>query len=328
MSSTVLLASRDAPARSRVPAIPVEPPRPADPRKVWLQTTTDTHPRWIESYDAFIMPGWKGHGMPPVELVTEEGPGIAGSWLSEVRVRPREVFLPIFLSGRDTYSYMDARTAFEQIVSPLQDESTLGNLMLCTQTHRGRRDLRCVYVDGMEGEEGGDTAGGTWATFGIRLLAVDPFWRDPHDLQLRFDVQDTSTPFLGVQGGTDAPWPTFMTSSTVLGQGMRIPIRSEVPVWPSLDLTGPMDSFVGSMDTGWQVEVPGGVPAGSTLTIVTDPRRKSIRLDGALAAGYVAIDSVFKPFPPGTNVLDVTAPGGTSATQLRLYWRGGYRSAW
>jgi hypothetical protein len=70
------------------------------------------------------------------------------------------------------------------------------------------------------------------------------------------------------------------------------------------------------------------VAAGSTLRIVTSPRRKSVRLNGAPAAGLVARGSVLQPFTIGPNLLSVTAPGATDVTSLRLVWRGMYRSLW
>jgi hypothetical protein len=151
------------------------------------------------------------------------------------------------------------------------------------------------------------------------------------------------SPFLGAVGGTDAPFPGMLSSGAVIGAGMNVVVESDVPVYPNLTLVGPMDSFTGSLSpvvvnldgttttlTGstWSVSIPPGVPTGQTFSMVTDPRARSIRLNGALAAGRVALGSTLRPFYPGQNVLSVTAPGGNDDTKIFLSWRELYRSLW
>lgn len=313
-----------APA-SATPA-PARPASVADPRHLWLEGPSGT---WLESAQAFIMAGFKGHGLPPSEVITETSPGMDGAWLREVRVGPREVFLPVFISSPDPVSQINALAAFRRLVQPYGDQGLDGTLKLVGSSHLGVRELSCVYLDGMEGEEG--TQGNLyWCTIGLRLLAVDPWPRARETRTVSFGVGSSGEVFITAAADSDGsnPWPRRLTSAVVIGEGMQITVNSEVPVWTDLTIRGPVDSFAGSMSTGWSVSIPDGIADGSTFQMVTDPRRKSIRLDGEKAAGLVALGSVTKPFTPGLNVLDVVAPGGDAGTSLSLSWREAFWSLW
>ena len=74
--------------------------------------------------------------------------------------------------------------------------------------------------------------------------------------------------------------------------------------------------------------MPGAVVAGSVLTIVTDPRAKSIRLDGVPAPGLVARGSRLMPLVKGRNTLSVSAAGATASSRVSVSWRGLYLGLW
>lgn len=302
------------------PEPPVVQPPVRDPRRLWLEAGAAV---WRPGVNAIILPGATGLNLPPRSLVTAATPGVVGTTLQEVRVGQREVFLPVHLSSDvSPVSFLESLADFESVVVPA------GVVKLVASSHRGERELSVVYSDGLEGDEGRDASGSLWCRLGLKFVAPDPWWRDRTDQVVEFKVAEPSAPLIGPVGGTDAPWPGMLASSVVIGQGMEVTVRSAIDVFPTLELTGPMDSFTGSMDTGWSVQVPGGVPEGKTLRIVTDPRVRSIRLDGELAAGLVARGSQLRPFSPGVNTLNVLAPGASSDTKLRLSWRGGWRTAW
>jgi hypothetical protein len=306
------------------PVDPTDPDPPhqqvRDPRRLWLEAGTAV---WRPGVNALILKGATGLNMPPRELVTAASPGVVGTTLQEVKVGQREVFLPVHLSSdKDPVDFLDALADFESVAVPA------GTLQLVASSHKGERQLGVVYSDGLAGDEGQDASGSMWCRIGLKFIAPDPWWRDREESAAEFAVAPPAAPLVGKVGATDALWPGMLASSTVIGQGMEIRVASAIEVYPTLELTGPMTSFAGSMDTGWSVSVPGGVPAGKTLRIVTDPRARSIRLDGELAAGRVARGSQLQPFSPGVNLLNVLAPGADERTKLRLSWRGGWRTAW
>lgn len=285
------------------------------------------------------MPGATGLEMAPVEVISKRIPGVPGAVVSDVRVSERPIFIPVY--GRST----GGRTSYLQMMDRLYSliDPTTGSFKLVGTTTRGSRELVVTYEGGLEGADGADERGLSWVKAGLKLTAYDPFPRARTVRTLEFRATSDAAPFLGVVGGTDAPWPRMLSSTSVVGQGMEVRVGSEVPVYPDLTLVGGLESFAGTLspvvtnpdgsqravtDQAWSVSIPDGVPPGSTLRMVTDPRYRSTRMDGDLAAGRIARGSTLRPFYPGLNVLDVVAPGGSESSRVILSWTERYRSLW
>ena len=289
------------------------------------------------------MPGSTGLEMPPYELITSSIPGVYGSVLEDVRVEERPIFIPIDAASAD-FRMVSHQAMLDQIralVDPLRGEF----YVIC-----GNKQLKVAYTSGLEGSFGVSDFGLYWRKFGLKALATQPFAEDRLVRPLEFQTVAGGSPFLGLAGGTDVPWGTrAITSGSVISDNMPVNIDSEVPVYPTLELVGPMNSFsadveldnpLSSLSTQkWSVSVPQGVPDGYTLRMVTDPRARSIRMgvgdpavdaswSGDLAAGRVARGSSLSPFYPGVNRMNVSAPGGTDKTRVRIIWRNLNRSLW
>lgn len=278
------------------------------------------------------MPGATGLEMPPVSLVTSSVPGVHGSVLEEARVEERPIFIPIDACSPD-YTQVSHQAMLNQIrdlVDPLKGEF----YVVC-----GERRLKVAYTEGLEGSFGVNDFGLYWRKFGLKALACQPFAEARQESSVVFSIDVEGRPFLG------APWGQLsLTSSAVISNDMKVIVGSEVPVFPTVELVAPMDSFFGEVEgpagsAPWSVSVPDGIPTGYTLRMVTDPRARSIRMgagdpsttpnwSGELAAGLVARGSSLSPFYPGTNLMSVAAPGGTGDTRIRIIWRDLYRSLW
>jgi hypothetical protein len=323
-----------------VPA-PVESGTYRPPRRMVLESLDRSQTIPLDgSTGWWRMDGAVGLEMPPVDVARVAIPGVAGSSLNDVRVLERPIFLPLFTtSPGDAETHLAMLDAFRALVDPLT-----GAFRIIGATDRGEREMLAVYLDGLEGATGRSESGTYWRKIGVNAVACEPFARARTNRVVEFATGASDTPFLGVVGGTDAPWPGSLGASTVIGNNMPVRVSAEVPVYPTLDLVGPMTSFAGTLtpqisDQAWSVNIPNGVPAGQTLRLVTDPRARSFRLgagdpadtpnwSGSLAAGRVARGSTLRPFLPGLNTLSVAAPGGTEATRIRLSWRELYRSLW
>lgn len=293
----------------------------------------------LDGSTGFIrMPGATGLEMPPYEVVSGTIPGVAGGVVTDVRVQERPIFIPIYNGANGNHLlHLEMKDALRRLVDP-----TTGTFRLVGKTARDERELIVTYIGGLEGADSYEASGLSWEKIGLLCTAFEPFARSRTDRLLEFRLETTAAPFLGVAGGTDAPWPGMLTSGAVIGVGMEVQVTSDVPVYPTLELVGPMTSFSGSLSPLiigpggvtttqsrlWSVNIPLGVAAGSTFRMDTDPLVRSIRLNGALAAGRVARGSTLRAFYPGTNTLSVTAPDGTEDTRIRLSWRELHRSLW
>lgn len=324
--------------------VPAPPPRPVIPKLILESWDGSRRIPLDDSTGWKALAGATGLVMPPVDVATAPLPGAHGSTLTGVRVEERPVFVPIKVTASDRrfVTHQAMVDSLLDLVDPLT-----GEFRLVGVTERGERELACVYTGGLEGAFGVDEFGLSWRKIGLKALACQPFARSRTPRTVEFGVDVDTEPFLGVAGGTDSPWPPALGSTNVIGENMEVIVGSEVPVHPALDLVGPMDSFAGDLtplvprpgDGVWSVSIPAGVPAGSTLRLVTDPRARSIRLgvgdplttanwSGSLAAGRVARGSSLSPFRRGLNILNVSAPGGSDTTRVRLSWFELYRSLW
>lgn len=308
---------------------PVEPKPPLDSRKFWLESLDGSTviPVGSETHSGpwHLEVGATGLEVAPTTIDAAGTPGAAGVQIKDVFTQAREVLLPLTLS---TSGQAELRAAVEQmraLTDPTVGMTEAGNFRLVCASDAGTRHLTLAYLSGLEGE-GAELP---WHTrYVVSALAPYPFAEDRDELSREFKLGSGVSPFLA-PAGTDFPWGTRQLSpTTVIGEDMQVSMPSAVPVYPTVEIDGPATSVLITADTGLRIDVPTGVAAGSTLRVVMDPRRKSIRLNGALAAGKLARGSRLVPFTPGTNLIDVSAPGATSSTRLRLSWRGGNRSLW
>lgn len=318
-------------ATVRTPPPVVEAPR-YESRNFWIETM-DGAARQTVSLDGDVLPvlaqrGLLGLGVNPSEVQLAGTPGVAGASVTGVQYEPRPVALPLLFVGEDgsQAALWRAVQSVRDITDPGTGMTHDGSFRLVCSSASGVRRLGLAYRSGLEGEDkeypGVETAV-------LDCVAPQPFPEDEAETSREFRLAAVAEPFLTATTGTTFPWGTRKLSpSTVIGSDMPLVMTSAVPVFPTVEIDGPADSVLITADTGLRIDVPAGVPAGQTLRIVTDPRGASIRLDGVPAAGMLARGSKRAPFKLGTNVLDVTAPGASADTRLRLSWRGKYRSLW
>lgn len=270
--------------------------------------------------------GMLGLGVAPTDLATEGTPGVAGSRIVDVIERDRPIAMPLAFLADEQADLWDVVQRLRDLTDPTHGMTQDGNFRLVCSSSSGTRQLNLGYRSGLEGEDleryGVDQAV-------LDLLAPMPYAEDREDKTIPFQLGTVSRPFLSSAPGTDRPWGSLqLTSSTIAGAATPVEMFSSVPVYPTIEITGPADSVLITGANGLRIDVPGGVEEGETLRIVTDPRHKSIRLNGALAAGRLARGSRLRPFSRGTTLVDVTVPGATDETLLQLTWRGLHRSLW
>lgn len=299
-------------------------------RAVWLESWTGDRVVPVSLYPdggrLLAQRGMFGLGVNPSDVTRHATPGMAGSVVAEVSYPERPVTLPLALLGSDQGDLWTRLQALRDLTDPARDMTPDGSFRLVVSSPSGVRQLGLVYASGLEGQ---DTEWHGSDRVVLDCLAPQPYAEDRATSAREFRLVTTLDPFLvGYTTPDDEPWPRRLSPSIIMGSGNPVEMASAVPVYPVLDVTGPADSLLITSDTGLRIDVPEGVPPGSLLHLVTDPRRKSVRLDGELAAGRLARGSRFTPFPLGATVLSVTAPGATGTTSLRLSWRGLHRSLW
>ena len=301
----------------------------------------DTREMWLESIDGTVViplsvrfdrdrmlrGGVKGHMLPPNDVVTGQTPGMEGTWLQEINIGQREVFLPLAWGG-DTHEQF--RANLDELINLVSDWDDIvvgqtGTFRLFARSATSsERYLDVTYVDGLQGSWGNGDSGANWERPGLTLVAVDPYWRARKPVELIFR-RPTGSAFLGDGTGT-APWPRRLTPSVVIGDGMEVIVEGTVKAWPEVDLTGPAVTAAVRYP-GTNIVIPNGVPNSSTLRLTTDPRRRSARIDGAIAWSRINLGSTFSALKPGRNVVDVELGASGTDTRLVIRYLPGYKSA-
>jgi len=319
------------------PLLPATEPR-ADPRTLALESLDGSVVIPLgQDVEHLLLAGATGLMLPPIDVVTSTTPGMVGSWLQQVIVLEREVFLPIkFASDEGYQAFITDLSRLITLVSGW-DNITVGQLgtFLLVASSPGQEDriLTVTYKSGWEGVWGsagggstsGTLAGPTWEQIGLTLVAVDPYWRSRQTEILTFHTAGENPVFLGT-GDNTHPWPRQVSASEVIGSNMPITVGGDVPVWATVTVNG----FVSQASISWpgtSVSVPSGVADGSSLVLNTDLRSRSARLDGAIAWSSIAMGSTFAPLLPGTNLVSVDVGTSGPNTGLQLSWTPGWRSA-
>lgn len=273
--------------------------------------------------------GLLGLGVNPSDLTIDAAPGAAGGHISAVHYPPRPVTLPLSIVAADPAGRDAQVEALREITTP-RGVGRDGSFRLVCRSAAGERQLTLAYVSGLEGT---DTDRGGTSTLVLEAIAPQPFAEDLNETVVAFSLGDQVDPFVQAPG-SDAPWPRRLSASMIEGGHIAVRARSDAATWPTIEVRGPLTSALLVSEGGTRIEIPEPIPAGATLHVVSDPRRRTIRYrehdDAPWEPGVtkLARSSRFAPLVHGGANAAVEAVGATPDTMLRLSWRNVYRSLW
>ncbi|GAA4911230.1 phage distal tail protein [Streptomonospora salina] len=304
-----------------MPAEPPEPPpdvlvpgysvgRP--PRVTWTSAAGEDVPLSDIGRGYAVLEGARGLAMPTYQLYQSDSL-LDGTVIRGTRTEARELFLPIYLEDETRQTVLEKRRALAQAFNPAAADGGGDGVLTIAEDTGQKRRISARYVSGMDGPEGGSDTGMDWATYGLTLLAAQPYWeRDPITMRWSLEpVTDTWLPILPVQ----------VRDSGVVGEGMTITNPGTVRSWPVWTITGPLDgtAIMRNLSTDQSTEFTSTLAAGETITIDTRPRRKTVR-DGTGANRFaeLALGSVLWPLRPGPNTVDIVLTGLGTGSRLEL----------
>lgn len=249
-----------------------------------------------EASGVLLTPGVRGLSMPPVRRYTSVSPAVPGSrWRGQVALE-REVFWPLFVySNAGSQAWVEYDRAFWRTMHP---EKT--GVWRVTSPDGGTRTLRLRFVNDGDPSWDRDPVMAGWATYGITLVAEQPFWEG--QLSTRTWAASAPVDFFG--DGT-APAFHITSGSTLAGATMANPGDVDAyPVWAIRGATTSVSVGVG----GRVIEVPFAVAADRLLVI--DPR--------PTAQTAVEVDAPASSVAPGSAEwgawLEEHLPAGTDRT--------------
>lgn len=245
--------------------------------------------------------GRNGAFMPPVAFVEDLVPNQAGSRLRAVRIRPREVDLPIYCEAADEATL---RTTLRSILGWFDPQRGDGTFRV--QAPGGDvRQLVCRYAGGLEMVESGQQGGVTWQQFVLILRAVDPYWYAPNAISKTYLLATATTSFFPI-------FPLRLSGSTVFADDSVVN-GGDVEAWPVWTVVGPGSSiYLRNLTTGQFINVNTTLATGEILTVDTRPGKKSIKKsDGTNLFGSMSSDSAMWSFARGTTAIRVEMASST-----------------
>lgn len=326
MTFFVLATVRSAP--------PPAPTGPLDLRNFWLESWDGsvTIPIGGATHRGPVQLQVEATGLeePPKDVTIDGIPGVAGGVAVFSRTLVREPLLPLRINTADQAEQWIEKERLRTLTDPSPEKLTRdGSFRLVCSSPSGVRQVGLVRRGGMEGT-------GTELPWTVQYVldcaAPQPYAEDRTDRTREYSLGAGPDGFFAWDDA-DATAPDFddleLAWDVILGEDMPLEITSEIPPYVTVEVVGPTGpGVVIQADSGLYLPIPAGVAAGKVLTVVTDPRRKSIRLDGEPAAGMIAFGSRLRPLRFGENKLSITAPGATEDTRLRLSWRALHGSLW
>lgn len=270
-----------------------------------------------------VQPGIRGFDAPTYQFAYTESPGLDGAHLNRVRVPSREVFIPIYIEGNDRGDYLTKKRALLSAMNPLGSFGP-GRLFVI-EGDSTVRTIDMYYLDGAEGDEGVDSAGFHWCRYGLRFIALDPFFYGStvEARTFRGDVAELK-PFFGT------PFFGLNLNKTLSFNGtVTLDVHGDVDSWPVWNIVGPLDSvtFINhSLGQSFQFTYP--LLAGQVATIDTTPGKKTVKLDdGTNLWDRLSSNPQLWPVAPYWNEIEITVTGVASATEISLEYLPRYLSA-
>lgn len=303
---------------------PPSPPVRVDP---WRRMSCE----WVGwNGDSFRLSDWRsgvfltqggteGFGMPSESPWVRSGsPFVHGQSYAGGVVDPRRVFWPVYLfadGGSDEWRELDSR-----FWATLQF-GKVGTWRVTTSA--GTRELRCRFVSDGGHSFTRDPHKFGWQSYGVELVADDPFWTAGEPVEKEWS-NEPPVQFYG--GGTDlavAPKaaPFHISAGTSLATA-TLANPGDVESWIMWTVEGPAENVSLGVD-GRYVTFPGVVPAGSVLSINTDPLDQLAYLDGVDVTGQLG-SYQFAPIPAGGETalnLSVDGAGTVRAAFVPRYLR-------
>lgn len=249
----------------------------------------------------FLLPGVRGLGSVTADRHFSSSPAAAGSRYSGTSVLDREVFWPVHIySDAGSADWMLRDRAFWAGMDPLDT-----GVWTVTHPDGKHRSLELRFVSDGDHSAGNDPILRGWDTYGITLVAEQPYWvGDP--VVNSFKAPPLPEPFFG----TDGPVVNIASSYSVDNATMDNPGDVEsYPRWyidgETLVVGGDPSASVGVGDL--VVSVPFAIPAGECLVIESDPGRIGATLY-TISAEQMALDADQRKKPSerivGVDLLD------------------------
>ena len=276
-----------------------------------------------------LLEGVEGFGLPEYDYKTAEHPGGVGAVLQGTRVKEREIYLPLHIQGANQDEVMRHWAALQRMVHP----GGGGCVLEITPENKDSRRITVLYKEGLQGNFG-STYRKFWYTFGLKLVALSPYWRGWPEVFV-WKTQTNSKPFIsgGEQVKTHKFFPVILDASAV-ATGRRVTIYSDHPVSPVWSVHGPITDLKIQDGNNNTLGFAGTIAPGDSLTIDTGNYVLSYVRGGVIQPSddslYARLGEGSEMFqlPPGESSIRVAGSGMNANSRIELSYTPLYLSGY
>lgn len=260
-----------------------------------------------------VLLGTKGFYMPPIDFVEDEVPFHHGSLLRNVKVRARDLDVPLVIRGKDEIDKRDKLRNLQRFLNPLKGSGRIK----VTSYDGSERELRCLYIGGLEIDESSGLYNHRIQKAVLVFRAFDPFWYDTFTNVLTFTIGQPATffPF----------FPLRLTSSSVFADTTVTNI-GDVETWPEWIITGPGENIVlRNLTTGEITHLETSLEVGESITIDTGLYKKTITKNNGENLYYTLTDeSSLWSLQEGINSIRIEMSNSNKESSVQLSYRNRY----
>lgn len=254
--------------------------------------------------DYVLGTGVSGFGVPPVLVRIAESAGDGGVWRHTKR-GIREIDFPITTLGTDRG---DVETKLRRLANLLQDRK--GATRLVANYSDGTSYQLLVHYTGGADAEYGTDSNRVFARWVITLQAPQPYWES---------VNPTTYTLQQSTGGRGLlPQLTKLKLSGQYGFGsVALGNPGDVPAYPVWQVVGPVSSATFTLN-GVGFSYDAAIAGDESVTIDTY-RGTVVDQDGINRYANLAAAPKFFAIEPGSQVVEIDAPGATAQTIISGY---------
>lgn len=271
-------------------------------------------------------------GSPPIRLGQRDSPGlVAGSLKGKPRRLAKPYLWQIIVYGDTHQECVAALERLVTAVDPVTPGSDLGRdcRLIVTRPDGSHRQLTARYSSGLDVwpfETGQDTA----ITVEVLFRADDPHWSalTPDTESVTFPVTGTGnadTPFSDPDtpfSDPDTPFSGFVSTPEEGTVTATLTNEGNAEAWPVWEITGSiLSAELANLTTGAVFRWDGVLTSAQTLTVDTNDRGPTVRVDGTNAwSGLAVAAKNLWPLTPGDNEVVATVLGADTDTTMRVTW--------
>lgn len=269
--------------------------------------------------------GMTGLDLPPVEVIETEEYGDEGSRITEMRFRPRDIFVPLYLRSDSSHlDYLRDKRArlidlFDFALADYQVNNGTFDIVANSLDANNERTLRCHYQGGLEGNLDRKTDYRRWAALGLKLRAVKPLWQG----------EVWSTPRISRPAGADwfGTFPPELSPSLTLGSDITVTVPGNAKGWPQITMMGPSPS-VEIYGPGLYVRIPEGLADGELAVIDTQFGARRALFNGVDDWARVAPQRQFGRIAPGDNAFNLNLGSAGAGAYAYVSGRAQWKTPW